>query len=36
MNITYSGFVFVALGTQRMRHVVICGMYGSIIFFHIS
>jgi len=35
---TYSGCAFVALGikhAKRMRHIVICGMPGSTIFFHI-
>jgi hypothetical protein len=37
-NITYSKCVFVALGIQhamRMHRIVICGLFGSIIFFHI-
>jgi hypothetical protein len=37
-SITYAECVFVALGTQqkmRMRHVVICGLPGSTVFFHI-
>ena len=37
-SITYSEFVFLALGIQHsihMRHIVICGMPGSTIFFHI-
>jgi hypothetical protein len=36
-SITYSVRVFVALGIQhamRMRHIVICGLTGSTIFFH--
>jgi hypothetical protein len=38
MNITYSESVFVAIGTQReirVRHIVICGLPGSTIFFHV-
>jgi len=37
IDITYSKSVFVALGTQReirLRHIVICGLPGSTIFFH--
>jgi hypothetical protein len=38
INITYSEGVSVALITQsamRMRHIAICGLYGSMIIFHI-
>ena len=38
INITYSKCVFAALGIQhamRMRHIVISGLSGSTIFFHI-
>ena len=38
-RITYSGYVFVALGIQyavRMRYVVCCGLFGSTILFHLS
>jgi len=38
MSITYSESVFVALGIQhamRMRYIVVSGMPGSTIFFHI-
>ena len=38
VSITYSERVFVAFGTQhamRMRHIVICVLPGSTIFFHI-
>jgi len=37
-SITYSGCVFVALGIQHamhVRHIVICGLLGSTIFFHL-
>jgi hypothetical protein len=37
--VTHPEFVLVALGTQhamRMRHIVICGLPRSKIFFHIS
>jgi outer membrane biosynthesis protein TonB len=38
IRITYSGYVLVAFGIQyavRMRHVVICGPFGSTIFFYV-
>jgi hypothetical protein len=38
ISITYSECMSVALGIQhatRMRHVVICGLTGSTLFFHI-
>jgi hypothetical protein len=38
INITHTGFVFVAIGTQhvtRMRHVELCDLPGSKIFFHV-
>jgi len=38
ISITYSESVFVALGIQRrmhMRHIVIYGLPGSTVFFHI-
>jgi hypothetical protein len=38
MSITYSECVFVALGIQhamRVRYIVICGLSGSTVFFHI-
>jgi hypothetical protein len=38
VSITYFECVFVAFGTQHamhMRHIVICGLPGSTIFFHI-
>ena len=37
-SIIYSECVFLALSIQhamRMRHIVICGLYGSTIFFHV-
>jgi len=39
MSITYSDYLFVALGIQhakRMRHIVICGLPHSTTFFHIT
>ena len=39
ISITYSEFVFVALGIQhamRMRHIAICAVPRTTIFFHIS
>jgi len=39
MSITYSECIFVPLGIQHamlLRHIVICGLPGSTIFFHIS
>jgi len=38
ISITYSECVFVALGIQhalRMRPIVVCGLSGSTVFFHI-
>jgi hypothetical protein len=38
IGITYSEYVFIASGVQhamRMRHIVIYGLSGSTIFFHI-
>jgi hypothetical protein len=37
-SVTYSECVFVTLGFQHvryMRHIVICGLSGSTIFFHV-
>jgi hypothetical protein len=39
ISITYSEFVFVVFGIQyamRMRHIVVCGLPGFTIFYHIS
>jgi len=39
INITHSELVSVALGIQHemcMRHIVICGLFGFIKFFHIT
>jgi len=39
MRISFYGCVFVAFSIQhakRMRHIVICGLPGSLIFFHMS
>jgi len=39
ITITYSEYVSVALGIQpamRMRHIVICGLPGPTVFFHIN
>jgi len=38
INITYSDYVFIALGTENevhMHQIVICGLSGSAAFFHI-
>jgi len=38
MSVAQPECVFVALGTQYemcLRHIVICGLYGSTVFFHI-
>ena len=38
ISITYSECVFVALGVKRAmctRHIVICGLSGSTVFFHV-
>ena len=38
INITYSEWVFISLGTQhavRMRRIVICGLPGPTAYFHI-
>jgi hypothetical protein len=38
ISITYSEFVFVALGflpAKRMRHIFVCGLFGSTIIFNI-
>jgi len=38
MSVTHSDYVFVALGIEnatRMRHIVICGLPRSALFFHI-
>ena len=38
INTTYSECVFVALGmlhAMRMRHIVLCGLSGSTVFFHL-
>jgi hypothetical protein len=38
ISITYSEYMFLVLGiqhTMRMRHIVICVLFGSTIFFHV-
>jgi len=39
ISITYSEYVFVALGTQhamRLRYIVACGLSGCAVFFHVT